>query len=39
MAKYKLEAYKKKRNFNKITEPGDEEATFDWVVDRPIFVI
>lgn len=39
MAKDKLEEYRKKRNFNKTTEPGDEEATFDWAVDRPIFVI
>ena len=39
MAKDKLEEYRKKRNFNKTTEPGDEEATFNWAVDRPIFVI
>jgi DNA ligase D-like protein (predicted 3'-phosphoesterase) len=39
MIKDKLEDYKKKRDFNKTTEPSDEEATFDWAEDRPIFVI
>jgi len=39
MAKDKLEDYKKKRDFNKTAEPGDEKVIFDWAKDRPIFVI
>jgi DNA ligase D-like protein (predicted 3'-phosphoesterase) len=35
----KLAEYKKKRDFNKTTEPGDEEIVFDWAEGRPIFVI
>jgi len=39
MAKDKLEDYKKKRDFNKTSEPGDEVVEFDWAEGRPIFVI
>ena len=39
MAKDKLEKYKKKRDFNKTSEPGDEAVTFEWAEGRPIFVI
>jgi len=39
MPKDKLEDYKKKRDFNKTSEPGDEEVEFDWAEGRPIFVI
>jgi DNA ligase D-like protein (predicted 3'-phosphoesterase) len=39
MAKDKLEEYKRKRNFAKTTEPGDEAVEFDWAESRPIFVI
>jgi DNA ligase D-like protein (predicted 3'-phosphoesterase) len=39
MAKDKLEEYKKKRDFNKTAEPGDEAITFDWAEKRPVFVI
>jgi len=36
----KLEEYKKKRDFRKTSEPGDEEITFDWAEEgKPIFVI
>jgi DNA ligase D-like protein (predicted 3'-phosphoesterase) len=35
----KLADYKKKRDFNKTTEPGDEKVNFDWAEGRPIFVI
>ncbi len=35
----KLADYKKKRDFNKTTEPGDEEVSFDWTEGRPVFVI
>jgi len=39
MVKDKLEAYKEKRDFSKTTEPLDEAVSFDWIKDRPIFVI
>lgn len=40
MSKDKLEEYKKKRDFSKSSEPGDEEVSFDWAEeDKPIFVI
>ena len=39
MARDKLEAYKKKRDFNQTTEPGDEEISLDWTVEQLIFVI
>jgi DNA ligase D-like protein (predicted 3'-phosphoesterase) len=40
MTKDKLEDYKKKRDFNKTSEPGDEEVSFDWAEGgKPIFVI
>ncbi len=35
----KLADYKKKRDFNKTTEPGDEKVSFDWAEGRPVFVI
>jgi DNA ligase D-like protein (predicted 3'-phosphoesterase) len=36
----KLADYKKKRDFNKTSEPGDEEVSFDWAEEgKPIFVI
>jgi DNA ligase D-like protein (predicted 3'-phosphoesterase) len=39
MTKDKLEEYKKKRDFDKTSEPGDEDVSFDWAEGRPIFVI
>lgn len=40
MAMDKLADYKKKRDFNKTMEPGDEEVSFDWAEEgKPIFVI
>jgi DNA ligase D-like protein (predicted 3'-phosphoesterase) len=40
MAMDKLADYKKKRDFNKTSEPGDEEVSFDWAEEgKPIFVI
>ncbi|HBH11551.1 MAG TPA: DNA ligase [Clostridiales bacterium] len=39
MTMEKLADYKKKRDFNKTTEPGDEEVSFDWTEGRPVFVI
>ena len=35
----KLEEYKQKRHFDKTSEPGDEEASFDWAEGQSIFVI
>jgi DNA ligase D-like protein (predicted 3'-phosphoesterase) len=35
----KLDAYKKKRDFSKTTEPGDDDVTFVWAEGRPVFVI
>ena len=35
----KFEEYKRKRDFNKTSEPGDETVAFDWAEGRPIFVI
>jgi DNA ligase D-like protein (predicted 3'-phosphoesterase) len=35
----KLADYKKKRDFNKTTEPGDAEVSFEWAEGRPLFVI
>ncbi|KUK91573.1 MAG: DNA ligase D-like 3'-phosphoesterase domain-containing protein [Marinimicrobia bacterium 46_43] len=35
----KLADYKKKRDFKKTTEPGDEEVSFEWAEGRPLFVI
>lgn len=35
----KLADYKKKRDFKKTTEPGDEEVSFDWAEGLPVFVI
>ena len=34
-----LKRYKKKRNFRKTPEPGEEEADLSWAEKRPIFVI
>ncbi len=39
MAEDKLETYKRKRDFNKTSEPGDESVEFDWADEGPIFVI
>ncbi len=39
MMKDKLETYKKKRDFKKTPEPGEDEVHFDWAQGRPIFVI
>jgi DNA ligase D-like protein (predicted 3'-phosphoesterase) len=39
MAQEKLEEYKRKRDFRKTSEPGDEAVAFDWAEGRPIFVI
>lgn len=40
MSKDKLEEYKKKRDFSKSSEPGDEDVSFDWAEEgKPIFVI
>jgi DNA ligase D-like protein (predicted 3'-phosphoesterase) len=40
MSRDKLADYKKKRDFNKTTEPGDKEVSFDWAEEgKPIFVI
>ncbi|MDF1520632.1 MAG: DNA polymerase ligase N-terminal domain-containing protein [Brevefilum sp.] len=35
----KLADYKKKRDFNKTTEPGDEEVSFDWAEGQLVFVV
>ena len=35
----KLAVYKKKRDFDKTTEPGDEAVSFDWAQGRLVFVI
>jgi len=35
----KLADYKKKRDFNKTTEPGYEKVNFDWAEGQPVFVI
>ena len=35
----KLAVYKRKRDFDKTTEPGDEAVSFDWAQGRPVFVI
>ena len=35
----KLAVYKKKRDFDKTTEPGDEAVSFDWAEGCPVFVI
>jgi len=37
--KQKLEKYRQKRDFQKSTEPDDEEIEFDWAQQRPVFVI
>lgn len=39
MAEDQLGEYKRKRDFNRTTEPAEEEVTFDWAEGRPIFVI
>ncbi len=39
MAGDKLETYKRKRDFNKTSEPGEESVEFDWAGEGPIFVI
>ena len=39
MTKDKLEEYKRKRDFRRTTEPGDETVAFDWAEGQPIFVI
>jgi DNA ligase D-like protein (predicted 3'-phosphoesterase) len=37
--KQKLAAYQSKRDFHKTPEPSGEEIGFDWIGERPIFVI
>lgn len=37
--KQKLAAYQSKRDFRKTPEPSGEEIDFDWIGERPIFVI
>ena len=39
MAKDKLEDYKKKRDFKRTSEPGDDTIDFDWAGEGPVFVI
>lgn len=39
MKQDKLKEYKGKRDFNKTSEPGDEDVSFHWAEGRPIFVI
>jgi DNA ligase D-like protein (predicted 3'-phosphoesterase) len=35
----KLAEYKEKRDFRRTAEPGEGELDFDWVEERPVFVI